>query len=154
MKTDSPRITIEEFNAVCREEGGMMDHYGFVAEHIGYGEARVRMPIDHAHIRAGGTVSGPAMMALGDFAVYALIMGMIGPVPLAVTTNLNINFLRRPAPVDILADATILKLGKRLAVGAVNIHSVGDDDPVAHVTATYSIPPPEGRGALMAGTGK
>lgn len=145
MKTESPRITVEEFNAICAAEGGMVEHYGFVTDHIGYGAVRVRMPIDHAHIRAGGTVSGPAMMALGDFAVYALVMGMIGPSPLAVTTNLNINFLRRPAPVDILAEATILKLGKRLAVGAVNIHSLGDDDPVAHLTATYSIPPPEGR---------
>lgn len=145
MKTQAPRITIEEFDAICAAEGGMVDHYGFVTDHIGYGEARVRMPIDHAHIRAGGTVSGPAMMALGDFAVYALVMGMIGPAPLAVTTSLNINFLRRPAAVDILAEATMLKLGKRLAVAAVNIHSLGDDDPVAHLTATYSIPPPEYR---------
>jgi uncharacterized protein (TIGR00369 family) len=146
MKNDMPRITVEEFDAICAAEGGMVEHYGFVTDYIGYGEARVRMPIDHAHIRAGGTVSGPAMMALGDFAVYALVMGMIGPAPLAVTTSLNINFLRRPAPVDILASATILKLGKRLAVAAVNIHSVGDDDPVAHLTATYSVPPPDRRG--------
>ena len=146
MATRKPQITIGEFDAICAAEGGMVEHYGFVTDHIGYGEARVRMPIDHAHIRAGGTVSGPAMMALGDFAVYALVMGMIGPARLAVTTNLNVNFLRRPAPVDIVAEATILKLGKRLAVGAVNIHSLGDDDPVAHLTATYSIPPPEHRG--------
>ena len=146
MKAQSPRITIAEFDAICAAEGGMVEHYGFVTDHIGYGEARVRMPIDHAHIRAGGTVSGPAMMALGDFAVYALVMGMIGPARLAVTTSLNVNFLRRPAPVDLLAEAAILKLGKRLAVGAVNIHSLGDDDPVAHLTATYSIPPPEQRG--------
>ena len=146
MKAELPRITIAEFNAICAAEGGMVEHYGFVTDHIGFGEARVRMPIDHAHIRAGGTVSGPAMMALGDFAVYALVMGMIGPARLAVTTSLNVNFLRRPAAVDILAEATILKLGKRLAVGAVNIHSLGDDDPVAHLTATYSIPPPEQRG--------
>ena len=146
MNAESPRITIGEFDAICAAEGGMVEHYGFVTDHIGYGEARVRMPIDHAHIRAGGTVSGPAMMALGDFAVYALVMGMIGPARLAVTTNLNVNFLRRPAPVDIVAEATILKLGKRLAVGAVNIHSLVDADPVAHLTATYSIPPPEHRG--------
>lgn len=145
MKNEAPRITIEEFDAICAAEGGMVEHYGFVTDYIGYGEARVRLPIDHAHIRAGGTVSGPAMMALGDFAVYALVMGMIGPSPLSVTTSLNINFLRRPAPVDILGEARILKLGKRLAVGAVNIHSVDDDDPVAHLTVTYSIPPPERR---------
>lgn len=143
MEKQAPHITVKRFHEVCAEEGGMLEHYGFVAERIGYGEARVRMPIDHAHIRAGGTVSGPAMMALGDFAVYALIMGMIGPVKLAVTTSLNVNFLRRPAAVDIFAEARILKLGKRLAVAEVNIYSIGDDDPVAHITATYSIPPPE-----------
>lgn len=143
MKQESPHITIEEFAAICAAEGGMVEHYGFVTDRIGYGEARVRMPIDDAHIRAGGTVSGPAMMALGDFAVYALIMGMIGPAPLAVTTSLNANFLRRPAARDIIGEARILKLGKRLAVAEVNIFSDGDEDPVAHITATYSIPPPE-----------
>jgi len=141
MKMEPPRITIAEFDAICAAEGGMVEHYGFVTDHIGYGEARVRLPIDHAHIRAGGTVSGPAMMALGDFAVYALVMGMIGPAPLAVTTSLNINFLRRPAAVDIIGDARILKLGKRLAVAEVNIFSEGEEDPVAHMTATYSLPP-------------
>jgi uncharacterized protein (TIGR00369 family) len=143
MGGGTPHITVERFHEVCAAEGGMLDHYGFVAEHIGYGEARVRMPINRGHIRAGGTVSGPAMMALGDFAVYALIMGMIGPVRLAVTTSLNVNFLRRPAAVDIVAEARILKLGKRLAVAEAHIYSVGEDDPVAHITATYSIPPPE-----------
>jgi uncharacterized protein (TIGR00369 family) len=143
MRKETPHVTVEEFDAVCAAEGGMVEHYGFVTDHIGYGEARVRMPIDRAHIRAGGTVSGPAMMALGDFAVYALVMGMIGPVRLAVTTSLNANFLRRPAAVDIIGEARILKLGKRLAVAEVNIFSEGDEDPVAHITATYSIPPPE-----------
>jgi acyl-coenzyme A thioesterase PaaI-like protein len=76
MNIEAPRITIAEFDAICAAEGGMVEHYGFVTEHIGYGEARVRLPIDHAHIRAGGTVSGPAMTSLGDFAVYALVMGM------------------------------------------------------------------------------
>jgi uncharacterized protein (TIGR00369 family) len=80
------------------------------------------------------------MMALADFTMYVAILASIGPVPLAVTTNLNINFLRRPAQRDLLAEAKLMKLGKRLAVGEVAISSEGHEDPVAHVTSTYSIP--------------
>ena len=92
-------------------------------------------------LRPGGTISGPTMMELADFAMYVAVFSAIGPQPLAVTTNLNINFLRKPARADLLADAQLMKVGKRLAVGEVTIYSDGADEPVAHVTATYSIPP-------------
>ena len=91
-------------------------------------------------IRPGGTISGPTMMALADFAMYVGVLASIGPVPLAVTTNLNINFLRKPEARDLIAECRLLKLGKRLAVGEVAIRSDGVDEPVAHVTSTYSIP--------------
>ena len=98
-------------------------------------------------LRPGGTIAGPVLMSLADAAIYALILSRIGPVELAVTTSLNINFLRRPLPGDLLARASMLKLGKRLAVAEAHLYSsdsgISDDDtlPVAHVTATYSIPP-------------
>jgi uncharacterized protein (TIGR00369 family) len=92
-------------------------------------------------LRPGGTVSGPTLMALADFAMYVVLLSAIGPIGLAVTTNLNINFLRKGQPgQDILAVAKLLKLGKRLAVGEVTLLSGDSPDPVAHVTATYSIP--------------
>jgi uncharacterized protein (TIGR00369 family) len=92
-------------------------------------------------LRPGGTISGPTLMALADFAMYVVLLSAIGPVGLAVTTNLNINFLRKGAPgQDVLAAAKLLKLGKRLAVGEVNLLSGMSPDPIAHVTATYSIP--------------
>src|ERR1700749_3028533 len=92
-------------------------------------------------LRPGGTVSGPTLMALADCAMYVVLLSAIGPVGLAVTTNLNINFLRKgEAGHDVLAAARILKLGKRLAVGEVNLLSGASPDPIAHVTATYSIP--------------
>jgi uncharacterized protein (TIGR00369 family) len=91
-------------------------------------------------VRPGGTISGPTMMALADFAMYVAVLAAIGPVPLAVTINLNINFLRKPAPRDLVAEARLLKLGKRLAMGEVTICSDGESEPVAHVTSTYSIP--------------
>ncbi|HVX75748.1 MAG TPA: PaaI family thioesterase [Bradyrhizobium sp.] len=92
-------------------------------------------------LRPGGTISGPTLMALADFAMYVVLLSAIGPVGLAVTTSLNINFLRKGQPgQDVLAAAKLLKLGKRLAVGEVNLLSAGSPDPIAHVTATYSIP--------------
>jgi len=114
---------------------------GLAIEQLGHLTARVRQAYDAKSIRPGGTISGPTMMALADFAMYAVVLGSIGPVPLAVTTNLNINFLRKPAAGrDLVADARLLKLGRRLAVGEVSIYSDGMDEPVAHVTSTYSIP--------------
>jgi uncharacterized protein (TIGR00369 family) len=92
-------------------------------------------------LRPGGTISGPTLMGLADCAMYVVLLSAIGPVGLAVTTNLNINFLRKGAPgQDVLAAAKLLKLGKRLAVGEVNLLSGTAPDPIAHVTATYSIP--------------
>jgi uncharacterized protein (TIGR00369 family) len=92
-------------------------------------------------LRPGGTISGPTLMALADCAMYVLLLSAIGPVGLAVTTNFNINFLRKGAPgQDILAAARVLKLGKRLAVGEVHLLSGESSDPIAHVTSTYSIP--------------
>jgi uncharacterized protein (TIGR00369 family) len=105
------------------------------------GTCRVRQAYDEQFIRPGGTISGPTMMALADFSLYVMILAAVGPVPLAVTTNLNINFLRKPAQTDLIAEARMLKLGKRLAVGEVTIFSDGQDEAVAHVTSTYSIPP-------------
>jgi uncharacterized protein (TIGR00369 family) len=92
-------------------------------------------------LRPGGTISGPTLMALADCAMYVVLLSAIGPVGLAVTTNLSINFLRKGQPgQDVLAAARLLKLGKRLAVGEVNLLSGTSPDPIAHAISTYSIP--------------
>jgi uncharacterized protein (TIGR00369 family) len=106
----------------------------------------VRFTAGERHLRPGGTVSGPAMMALADATVYVAILAALGPVTLAVTTNLSINFLRKPEPGDLIAECKLLKLGKRLAVGEVGIRSASDAELVAHAVATYSIPPARGEG--------
>ncbi|WP_210200494.1 PaaI family thioesterase [Cohaesibacter celericrescens] len=113
----------------------------FFIDWIKKGEAMLRLKADERHLRPGGTVSGPAMMSLSDYAAYVLILAELGPVALAVTTSLNINFLSKPAPGDILAHVKILKSGRRLVVVEVDITSNGNDNLVAHATATYSIPP-------------
>jgi uncharacterized protein (TIGR00369 family) len=142
-----PAMTVSELGQFLAAEFPQVFHAasGLAIEEVRGDGCRVRQSYHEASIRPGGTISGPTMMALADFSMYVAVLAAIGPVPLAVTTNLNINFLRRPAPRDLLAEARLLKVGKRLAVGEVTIRSEGEDDPVAHVTATYSIPPPEGR---------
>jgi uncharacterized protein (TIGR00369 family) len=113
---------------------------GLSISDVGYGDIRVRKAFHEDHLRPGGTISGPTMMELADFAMYVAVFSAVGPQPLAVTTNLSINFLRKPAQADLIAHARLMKVGKRLAVGEVNIYSESDDEPVAHVTATYSLP--------------
>jgi uncharacterized protein (TIGR00369 family) len=103
---------------------------------------RVRLVVADRHLRPGGTVSGPTMFSLADVAVYLAILAQIGPKALAVTTNCSIDFMRKPAAnTDLVADCTLLKLGRVLAVGDVLIRSEGTEAPVARATLTYSIPP-------------
>lgn len=110
-------------------------------DEVGQGRIKVRALIDQRHLRPGGVVSGPTMMWLADCGTYLLILSQIGKVAAAVTTNLNINFLRPgKAGRDLIGEARLLKLGKRLAVAEMSIFSEGLDEPIAHVTLTYSIP--------------
>lgn len=112
---------------------------------LGDHTASVRQDINDAHLRPGGTVSGPVLMTVADVAMYVAVLNEIGIVPLAVTTNLNINFLRKPsAERAIIGVCHLLKVGKSLAVGEVNLYSEGSEDVVAHVVATYAIPPTRG----------
>jgi len=114
----------------------------FTVEEVREDGIRVRLVVDGRHLRPGGTVSGPTMFALADVAVYLAILSRLGPVALAVTTNCAIDFLRKPeAGRDLLAEARLLKLGRRLAVGDVLIRSDGGAEPVARAGLTYSIPP-------------
>ena len=112
-------------------------------EALGYGTCSVRQAYHPKHLRPGGTMSGPSMMTLADFALYVAVLSVAGKTPLAVTTNLSINFLRKPEKTDLIAETRLLKAGKRLCVGEVTIFSEGQDEPVAHVTGTYSVPPAE-----------
>ncbi len=135
------RFLLAEFPQVFQSRSGL------AIEAVWERGCRVRQAFRELSVRPGGTISGPTMMALADFAMYVAVLAAIGPVPSAVTINLNINFLRKPAPRDLVAEARLLKLGKRLATGEVTICSDGETEPVAHVTSTYSILP-EGGGIM------
>ena len=140
--TAAPKLTHKELEDRLRAEfPEMFDaESGYALEKLWLGGALVRRHFHPRTLRPGGTVSGPIMMALADFTMYLAVLSAIGWVPLAVTTNFSINFLRKPAPRDVLAEARLFKLGKRLAVGEIAIYSDGDDEMVAHATSTYSIP--------------
>jgi uncharacterized protein (TIGR00369 family) len=114
----------------------------FAIEEVAPEGVAVRLRVAARHLRPGGTVSGPAMFALADVALYLAILSRLGPVALAVTTNCAIDFMRKPAAGrDLVARARLLKLGRVLAVGDVLVFSEGAAEPVARAGLTYSIPP-------------
>jgi uncharacterized protein (TIGR00369 family) len=138
--SDESRVRLDDLRAFFAKD---FPQATVTIEEVGPGRARVRQAVTHAELRPGGTVSGPTMMAVADAASYAAVLTSIGLVPLAVTTSLTINFLRKPSPhAAIVGDAVLLKAGKRLLVSEVRIYSEGDDAPVAHATTTYAVPTP------------
>ncbi len=138
-------VTLEEFNRITQEQMPLVEVLGFVVEQLDRGECVVRAKYKEDFLRPGGTVSGPIMMALADYAMWGAIMNRTERVQMALTSNLNINFLVRPEPGDIVAVAKVIKLGKRLAVGTVELFGNKQNDLVAHVTCTYSLPPQSNR---------
>ena len=129
------RLLSAEFPQVWSRESGLS------IEEVWSGGCRLRQAFREQSLRPGATISGATIMALGDYAVYIAVLATIGWEPLAVTTNLNVNFLRKPGRKDLLADCDLIKVGKSLAVGEVTIREEGDDEPIAHLTSTYSVPP-------------
>ena len=136
-----PAMTVDELEVFLVAHFPALEEGRYRIEEIDDRYLRIRLHSQHLHLRPGGTVSGPSLMALADVAMYLVLLAQIGPVVSAVTSSLNINFLRKPALADIVAEAHLLRLGSRLAVGAVTIFSDGEEDPVAHATVTYSVPP-------------
>ena len=136
-------MTVDELQQFLRD-GFPLDPPAFVVEDLRDHTIQVRLPVLRSHGRPGGTVSGPALMSLADCTAWLAIVGHIGPVPLAVTTSLHIDFLRKPPLVDVVATGTVLKLGQRLAVVEVGMVSQGTEAVIAKAQVTYSIPPGEG----------
>ena len=112
-----------------------------VVESIGECSSIISHPIGFDELRPGGTVSGPVLMTVADVALYAALLGELGLVALAVTSNLSINFLRKPAATkDIVGHCKLVKVGRTLVMGEVMLYSRGDDRPVAQVMGTYALP--------------
>jgi uncharacterized protein (TIGR00369 family) len=137
----APRITADAFQELASQGVPFVAQLGWRIERFAAGDIAVRLPCSDLLLRPGGTICGTALMALADITLYGLVLSMVGPVERAVTTNLNVHFLSRPAPRDVVAEGRILKLGRRLAVGEVTMRSDGDPRPICHATGTYAIPP-------------
>ena len=113
----------------------------FVIEQVTEDSITLRLKAADRHCRPGVTVSGPAMFALADVSIYLAILSRIGPQELAVTTNASIDFMRKPAAnTDLIAQGSLLKLGRLLAVGDVLIYPQGQAQPVARASMTYALP--------------
>ena len=136
-----PAMTPADLMKFLDEHFPQAANQGLDIEHLDDTTIRVRLPADERHLRPGGTIAGPTLMWLVDLGFYLLLLGRLGPVAQAVTTNLNINFMRKPEPADLIGEGRLMKLGRSLAVGDFTIWSDGKTEPVAHATVTYSIPP-------------
>jgi len=115
-------------------------HLDCRVEALQFGSARLSLPYRAELLRPGGTISGPAMMTLADVALWAAILSAVGPMALAVTTDLTFHFLRKPKPGDLHAEAKTLQIGRRLAIADCTIAGAEDAHPVAHAVGTYALP--------------
>jgi len=136
----SAKLSAEDFIELCTEQLPIFKLIAMQVDYFDTDRVDMRALYSDDLLRPGGTISGPVMMTLADAAMYGVVLANIGPVALAVTTNLSIDFLRKPPPDDVIASARLLKLGKRLAVGDIMISSVQSDQLVARASATYSLP--------------
>ena len=144
MSSDVPPVLSEEplLRYIEREYPQIFELYpGFSIDTVEQDRVIVRMETEPRHIRAGGTISGPTLFALADMGGYACVLSHLGEEALAVTTNLNINFMRKAELGTLFAESRILKLGKRLMVFDCTITSAASPGIVAHATGTYAIPP-------------
>ncbi len=134
-------ITAEQFQQVLHESMPDARDSDLRFERLVRGEVTVRLGYDERRLRPGGTISGPTIFMLADLALYAMTMSIVGLEPLAVTTDMTVHFLRKPAPGALLCTAKVLKAGKRLVIGEAEVFSEGEAEPVAHLVGTYSVPP-------------
>ena len=134
----SLQMDVDELNAFL--EGAFEEGRPYAVTVLDEHVTRLVLPAAAVVVRPGGTIAGPTLMMLADAAAYAAVLARIGPVAMAVTSSLSISFLRKPTPGEVLADATVLKLGRRLAVVDVRLYAADQQDPVAQATVTYSIP--------------
>jgi uncharacterized protein (TIGR00369 family) len=134
-------ITREQFLQVLHDHMPDTRDLGLRIDRLERGEADVALTHDPRRLRAGGTISGPTLFLLADLGLYLVTMSLVGLEPLAVTTDMTMHFLRKPAPATLICRARVLKGGKRLVVGEATLFSEGEEDPVAHAVGTYSVPP-------------
>ncbi|MGI9437131.1 MAG: PaaI family thioesterase [Geminicoccaceae bacterium] len=135
------KIYAEEFLEIARKGVPYVGQLNIAIDEWNAGDVKIRLPYSDLISRPGGTICGPALMALADITLYGVVMSLIGRADLAVTTDLTFHFLSKPAPIDLIARGRILKLGRRLAVGEIVIFTDGAASPICQATGSYAIPP-------------
>jgi uncharacterized protein (TIGR00369 family) len=152
MNRAPPEVTGPQFERMVRGLMPLDDAFSFVVEEMARGYARLRLRFHERQLRPGGTIAGPVMFALADTALWAAVLSVVGELPLAVTSDMHIRFLRRPEAQDLVAECELIKQTGRLMVGTVTIRSVvgmhggskpsaeATSEPVALVTGTYAVP--------------
>lgn len=141
----TPLISVAEFQALADAEAPFATLFGLKVEDIGPGTASFRMQWREAVSAPRGSVTGAAMMALADFAIYGVVLSVVGKVPLAVTTHLNVDLVRRCPAGDVLCQSRLIRAGRRLVTADAWMTAADGGAVVAHATGTYSVPPPEKR---------
>ena len=139
------RISAAQFMDLTRKTTPLAEMFDVEVQSLETGLARLRLPYRSDFMRAGGTVSGPALMMLADYSLYAVVMSVAENGEGAVTSNLNTTFMRRPKPAAVIAEARLIRCGKRLAYGEVPMFSEGAEEPVAHAPGAYALPPEKSR---------
>ena len=140
--SQATRGEIEQFFAA---ELPFFSSLGFLIESVDDGKGRARFVYDEKWTRPFGVINGGTLMALADVATYLALFGRLGIVPLAVTNELKMNFLRPAIGGDVIAAAELLKVGRRIAYAAVDVFMA--DDPgrlIAHATSSYVLPEEDG----------
>ncbi len=130
-----------EFEALAWAGVPYVGQLGCRVERWAAGDVQIRLPFQPLLQRPGGTICGPALMALADITLYGVVLSVLGRVELAVTTDLTLHFLARPPAADVLATGRLLRISRRLAVGEVAMVTAGKSDLLCHATGSYALPP-------------
>jgi uncharacterized protein (TIGR00369 family) len=140
MTSLTPIVDADALNAFLKAAfPGASDDFPKV---VSIAPGRVSMVQDWSErmLRPGGVLSGPTLMSLSDTAAYAVVLAHIGLKPMAVTSGLNMTFLRGAKPGRLNAEAALLKLGRRLAVCDIRLWTESPDRLAAQATVTYALP--------------
>ncbi len=152
--TQEPLIQAADFERLIREQVGMGEHFHFTVSHLSRGRAVLHYPFDPRTLRPGAAISGPTQFTIADTALYAAVLSVIGMQPLAVTTDMTMHFLRKAPAAALRAEAQLLKIGRSIAMGRVDLYSealLADGsprmEPVSHAVGSYHVPDPRSVGS-------
>ena len=103
------------------------------------GQAILRVPVSTKLNREGGTICGQAIMSVADTAMVFAISSALDSFAPMTTVSQSSSFLRPVADKDLIAHASVKKLGRTIVYGEINVYTDSPDKSVAHITSTYML---------------